>query len=245
MSANSRFLNLDTDGTLSANSDEIVPSQKAIKTYVDNHGSSSTDIDNLSITQNTSDEIQTIGVIDQNAPTTAIKKWTGTKAEYDAIATKDADTEYTITDDNGLGVNVADTDLSNLSNAGKSVIDGAYVANFYRLAIGSTIAGGATTTYDLSSYLPNDGQVYEVWGSMRGSSNTNLTYDIGISTTAMTNNNGVLRVVSGYSTTASSGAYVAIVGTGRDLSLVNLNANNVFNIVVIDLFGYRRIGTNA
>lgn len=37
MSANSRFLNLDTDGTLSANSDTIVPSQKAIKTYVDNH----------------------------------------------------------------------------------------------------------------------------------------------------------------------------------------------------------------
>ena len=36
MSANSRFLNLDTDGTLSTNSDTIVPSQKAIKTYVDN-----------------------------------------------------------------------------------------------------------------------------------------------------------------------------------------------------------------
>lgn len=139
---------------------------------------------------------------------------------------------------------LADTDLSNLSNAGKSVVDGAYVANFYRLATGGSIAGGATTTYDLSSYLPDDGQVYEVWGSMRGSSNQNLTYDAGISTTAM-NNSGVLRVVSGYTTTASSGAYVAIVGTGRDLSLVNLNANNVFNIVVMDLFGYRRIGTNA
>lgn len=32
MSANSRFLNLDTDGTLSANSDDRIPSQKAIKT---------------------------------------------------------------------------------------------------------------------------------------------------------------------------------------------------------------------
>ena len=30
-----QFLNLDTDGTLSANSDTIVPSQRAIRTYVD------------------------------------------------------------------------------------------------------------------------------------------------------------------------------------------------------------------
>ena len=35
MGINSRFLNLDTDVTLSSNSDEIIPSQKAIKTYID------------------------------------------------------------------------------------------------------------------------------------------------------------------------------------------------------------------
>lgn len=32
----SKFLNLDTDGTFTANSDERVASQKAIKTYTDN-----------------------------------------------------------------------------------------------------------------------------------------------------------------------------------------------------------------
>ena len=31
----SKFLNIDTDGTLSENSDETVSSQKAVKTYVD------------------------------------------------------------------------------------------------------------------------------------------------------------------------------------------------------------------
>lgn len=36
MSANSHFLNLDTDITLSSNSDVIIPSQKAIKAYADN-----------------------------------------------------------------------------------------------------------------------------------------------------------------------------------------------------------------
>jgi len=99
MSANSRFLNLDTDGTLSANSDQRVSSQKAIKEYVD---SNKTITDNKSITKNTSNEIQTVGVIDQNNPTKAIKKWTGTRAAYDAIVTKDPDTEYTTTDENEI-----------------------------------------------------------------------------------------------------------------------------------------------
>ena len=60
---------------------------------------SSPDIDNKSITTNLSDELQTVGVIDQNNTSTAIKTWTGTKAQYDAIVTKDANTLYNITDD--------------------------------------------------------------------------------------------------------------------------------------------------
>ncbi len=60
---------------------------------------SSPDIDNKSITTNTSDELQTVGVIDQNNTTNAIKTWTGTKAQYDAIVTKDSNTLYNIIDD--------------------------------------------------------------------------------------------------------------------------------------------------
>lgn len=107
MSANSRFLNLDTDGTLSANSDQRVSSQKAIKEYVD---SNKIIADNKSITKNTDNEIQTVGVIDQNT-STANKFWTGTKAEYDAIVTKDPNTTYRTTDeeDEGGGGSVAET----------------------------------------------------------------------------------------------------------------------------------------
>lgn len=47
---------------------------------------SAPDIDNTTITQNTSDELQTVAVIDNNSGN-AIKTWTGTKAEYDAINT--------------------------------------------------------------------------------------------------------------------------------------------------------------
>jgi len=47
----------------------------------------------------TSNTISVIGVKDQNNSSNAIKRWTGTKAQYDAIATKDANTLYTVTDD--------------------------------------------------------------------------------------------------------------------------------------------------
>lgn len=84
---------------------------------------SSPDIDEKSITLNSSDELQTIGVINQNNTTTALKQWSGTKAQYVAIATKDANTIYNITDDTTPS-NFANVDLSNLSQTGQDVIDG-------------------------------------------------------------------------------------------------------------------------
>lgn len=57
-------------------------------------------IDTISISRNSDDELQTIGVINQNNTTSAIKTWTGTLAQYNAIVTKDSNTLYNITDDN-------------------------------------------------------------------------------------------------------------------------------------------------
>jgi hypothetical protein len=56
-------------------------------------------IDETTITFNNNDEIQAVAVVDQN--TGIVKTWTGTAAEYDAIVTKDPDTEYIIVDDIG------------------------------------------------------------------------------------------------------------------------------------------------
>ena len=61
-------------------------------------------IDNKSITKNSSHNLQTIGIIDQNNTTNAIKTWTGTKAQYDAIVTKDITTLYNITDDSDVNL---------------------------------------------------------------------------------------------------------------------------------------------
>jgi len=118
-----KFLNISTDNTLGGNSpsNEVVPSQKAIKEYVDNNGGS-VSTDGISINQNSSNELQTIGVINQNNTSQAINVWSGTKAQYDLL-TPDPNTIYHIIDDE-TPASFANTDLSNLSATGQGVIDG-------------------------------------------------------------------------------------------------------------------------
>ena len=137
-----KFLNISIDNTLGGNSpsDEVVSSQKAIKEYVDNNGGS-VSIDNKSITENASNELQTIGVINQNGLTQAVKLWTGTKAQFDLL-TPDANTLYNITDDE-TPTNFANTDLSNLSLTGQAVLDGKANTSLSNLSlVGQAILDG-------------------------------------------------------------------------------------------------------
>lgn len=62
--------------------------------------------DGKSITENANEEIQTVGVINSRDSSTAIKTWTGTKSQYDAIVTKDANTLYNITDDTDVSLTI-------------------------------------------------------------------------------------------------------------------------------------------
>lgn len=80
-----------TKGTFTANASSNV-------TIALDAGGSNVDIDNATITENSSDQLQTVAVKD-NRSGNAIKTWTGTRAQYDAITTKDANTLYNITDD--------------------------------------------------------------------------------------------------------------------------------------------------
>ena len=100
---------LDQDNTLGGNnpSPNKSSSQKAIKEYVDSHsGGGTITVDNKSITKNTSDELQTVGVINQNDNTTSIGYWSGTRAEYDAMVTElghpPVNVTCDITDDNDM-----------------------------------------------------------------------------------------------------------------------------------------------
>lgn len=58
--------------------------------------------------------ISTVAVKEQRA-NAVIKKWVGTKAQYDAITTKDANTTYIVTDENDSGALVIDSALSSTS----------------------------------------------------------------------------------------------------------------------------------
>lgn len=93
--------------------------------------------DNKSITENLSAEIQTVGVINSRDNSTAIKTWTGTKVQYDAIGTKDANTLYNITDDTS-SENIMQTILSSVYPVGSIYITTANTCPLSVLISGST-----------------------------------------------------------------------------------------------------------
>lgn len=91
---------------------------------------STPDLDGVTIDTNSDDELEAIGVIDNNG--NAIKTWTGTLAQYNAIVTKDSNTLYNITDD----VSVTQTILETLYPVGSLYI-------------------GKMSTCPLASLIPN------------------------------------------------------------------------------------------
>lgn len=81
----------------------------------------------------TSDVISVVGVKDQNNTSTAIKTWTGTRAQYNAITTKDANTLYNITDD----TNITPTLLESLYPVGSIYIGTMSICPLAALGIGT------------------------------------------------------------------------------------------------------------
>ena len=215
-----KFLNISVDNTLggSSPSDVVVSSQKAVKEYVDAHsgGGGSTAVDNLSITRNSSLQIQTVGVIDSNNTTNAIKTWTGTKAQYDAIVTKDANTLYNITDDTDVSLTI----LEALYPVGSVYITTANTCPLSALISGSTwelvgqdrVLQGAGTRgvvgTTLNESLPN------ITGSLDG------TYGGYIDVTNSVVSNGALKATKKVDNTAISG------GSGQSRYTLSINAND-------------------
>lgn len=87
-----------TDNTLTTTDKTIVGAINEL-----NAKPAAPDLDGKSITKNTSDELQAIGVINQNDTTTALKIWSGDEADLPAV--KDANTFYATEE---LGVNLLD-----------------------------------------------------------------------------------------------------------------------------------------
>lgn len=86
-----------TKGTFTANASSNVT--------IDLDSGGGGDVDNSTITLNSSNKMQAVAVKDTRSGN-AVKTWTGTKAQYDAIVSKDSNTLYNITDDTDVKLTV-------------------------------------------------------------------------------------------------------------------------------------------
>lgn len=178
-------------------------------------------VDNISINRNTDDELQTIGVINQNNITSAIKTWTGTKAQYDAIITKDTNTLYNIIDDTQASTYEAysksETDTL-LANSISTLLSNLY-------PIGS-IYIGTQTTCPLATLI--SGSTWELvaqnralWGGDGTNANTTIAAGLPNITGTITSNN--------WAGLASDNSALYPSGNGRN-STESGNGQNAINI---------------
>ena len=138
----------------------------------------------------------------------------------------------------------ANTDLSNLTATGKAVIDGQWTWKYLSVA---TNTAANSYQHDLSSYLPNDNYSYEIYLTIACYyKSANASFSVGTVASPNTNktssgNYHVFQYVSSY---ARGGYCAAIlpVGTSRKIySQITALLDNSS----IELYGYRRIGTNT
>ena len=147
-------------------------------------------IDSKSITKNTSDQLQTVGVIDQNSTSTALKQWSGTKAQYDSIATKDANTLYNITDDSNTFQNVLETiyPVGSIYIGTMSVCPLSALFGTWALVAQDKVLQGAGTRGSVGSTL-NESLPNIVAGNLLHSDSADGTISGAIETTRSTDSN--------------------------------------------------------
>lgn len=139
-------------------------------------------------------------------------------------------------------VNRTDNDLSNLSDVGKKVIDGQWVAK--EQVLSTAIAVGAYTV-DLSDYLPNDSYNYEVMitGRLGGSgTSTNITSSLitEISGRVLTNGLYIGSCRGGQLNAYCFSIPLSAGNRSFKYKIINLTQSNVSMCAMY----YRRIGTN-
>lgn len=143
----------------------------------------------------------------------------------------------------------AKVNLSNISDDGKYVLDGQWKPKFANLSTTVTVN---SYTHDLSSYLPNDNQAYEIFAYLDG------TYDSGSSEFAVGTipdpainhflGGGNFQLYNRVTNYSKVGCCVGIlpigVGTNAKRTIYSQIYGNQLLASHIYIYGYRRIGTN-
>ena len=138
-----------------------------------------------------------------------------------------------------------DTDLSNLSQTGQTVLDGQWVISSAEL-----ISGNASTVdlspITLDEYLPDDNYKYEVILTGYGFTGTTAGNQqrINVQTDLMTSDVYMWYVITrANAMVIGSGTATLVVGSGKTIQVKGYEANTgTYNLY---LRGYRRIGTNS
>ncbi|MBR6298505.1 MAG: hypothetical protein IKR34_04610 [Candidatus Gastranaerophilales bacterium] len=145
--------------------------------------------------------------------------------------------------------NKANTSLSNISDDGKYVLDGQWKPKFANLSTTSTVN---SYTHDLSSYLPNDNQAYEISVYLDGVyGSQNAEFAVGTVPNPVLNHfvgGGNIQLYSRVTAYSRTGCIAGIlpVGVGANakrtiysqISGTDLNSSHIY------VYAYRRIGTN-
>lgn len=207
--------------------------------------------------------ISTVAVKEQNA-NLAIKEWVGTKAQYDAIVTKDENTLYTVTDDPDTQAIVVDSALSSTSEnpvqnkaiyAALQNIDAlpsqAGQSGKYLTTDGTTASWGTVQSGGIQNETTNTGSV-AIGGynaTVDSNKGTQGTILIGNGAAARDNNSSYSAVVIGYNAAGGNGS----VSLGRSAN--NLTYDKTYNVGIgnnsrasnygIAVGAYAKSSTNA
>lgn len=130
--------------------------------------------------------------------------------------------------------------------------DSQWTLKFLYFANGTDYGANSVTTYDLSSYLPNDNFDYEIafsgWGrTPSGSGNVNIRVMTGNRTYTEVYNYGCRMMTTEYHSTStykcSGNLIIPIFANNRYVSVANTSSNSAGGSGFYAL-GYRRLGTN-
>lgn len=130
----------------------------------------------------------------------------------------------------------ANTDLSNLSNSGKKVIDGQWITKAQSL---SSVKTSGEFTIDLSEYLPNDNCIYEILLVHDSDS-----YETGIASSAIKSDIITDYVYISHADSAGT-RYSTNTFTLPAKNSLTWKHSNKYRNCALYAYAYRRIGTNS
>lgn len=155
--------------------------------------------------------------------------------------------ETNSTDSADVWVKIESDGTKSSGFADTKCVDGQWIYSQTPIASGISGANTYSTAFDLSSYLPNDGQIYEclfVAGGATGTASGNIAR-IWLNTDI----SGQTLIACATTRTSSkmycAGSAVVVIGTDRKVTLSFQSSTGTTGEVYFNLNAYRRIGTNS